>query len=66
MLRAYRYGIGPFLGGQCRFWPSCSSYAEEAIRHHGALRGIWLAARRLSRCHPWHEGGVDPVPDRKH
>lgn len=66
MLRAYRYGISPFLGGQCRFYPSCSSYAEEAVRRYGALRGGWLAVRRLSRCHPWHEGGVDPVPDRKH
>ena len=47
----------------CRFWPSCSSYAVEAVERHGALRGSWLAARRLGRCHPWGGSGVDPVPD---
>ena len=47
----------------CRFWPSCSSYAVEAVERHGALRGSWLAARRLARCHPWGGSGVDPVPD---
>lgn len=65
MLRAYRYGVSPFLGGHCRFYPSCSQYAETAVARFGALRGGWLAVRRLSRCHPWHEGGLDPVPERK-
>jgi putative membrane protein insertion efficiency factor len=62
-LRVYRYVVSPFLGNNCRFYPSCSSYAETAIRRYGAWRGSGLALRRLSRCHPWHEGGVDPVPD---
>jgi putative membrane protein insertion efficiency factor len=63
-LRAYRYLISPFLGSHCRFYPSCSSYAETAVRRFGAVRGSWLALQRLSRCHPWHEGGVDPVPEQ--
>lgn len=62
LLRAYRMAISPLLGQHCRFWPSCSCYAEQAIREHGLLRGSWLALRRLARCHPWHPGGVDPVP----
>jgi putative membrane protein insertion efficiency factor len=62
LIRAYQYLISPLLGNHCRFYPSCSHYAAEAIETHGALRGSWLALRRLSRCHPWHEGGVDPVP----
>ena len=63
LLRAYRYGISPFLGSHCRFYPSCSSYAEAAIERHGLLRGGWLTVRRLARCHPWHSGGCDPVPE---
>jgi len=59
---AYRYGLSPFLGNNCRFYPTCSCYAQEAIATHGSLRGLWLTIRRLSRCHPWHEGGLDPVP----
>ncbi len=61
-IRFYRYFISPWLGDNCRFHPSCSHYAEDAIRQHGVLKGSCLAARRLSKCHPWHEGGVDPVP----
>jgi putative membrane protein insertion efficiency factor len=61
-IRGYRYLLSPWWGGQCRFTPSCSHYAEEAIREHGSLRGTWLAMRRVSKCHPWHQGGFDPVP----
>jgi putative membrane protein insertion efficiency factor len=64
MIRAYRYGLSPFLGTHCRFEPSCSCYAEGAIARFGIARGAWLALRRLLRCHPWHAGGVDPVPER--
>jgi hypothetical protein len=62
LIRAYQYLISPLLGSHCRYYPSCSHYAAEAVETHGALRGSWLALRRLLRCHPWHEGGVDPVP----
>lgn len=65
LIRAYQYLISPFLGNHCRFHPSCSSYAISAVESHGILRGLWLAIRRLSRCHPWHEGGYDPVPEPK-
>ena len=61
-IRCYRRFISPLLGMNCRFYPSCSSYACEAIEKHGALRGAWLSACRLCRCHPFHPGGVDPVP----
>lgn len=61
-IRIYRYAISPMMASHCRFYPSCSAYAIEAIELHGSLRGSWLAARRLARCHPWHPGGVDPVP----
>jgi uncharacterized protein len=62
LLTGYRRFISPLLGPRCRFYPSCSAYALEAVQVHGALRGTWLAARRLSRCHPFHAGGLDPVP----
>ena len=62
LLRGYQYALRPLLGANCRFYPSCSDYAREAIERHGAVRGVWLAARRLSRCHPYHAGGYDPVP----
>ena len=62
LLRGYQLLLSPMLGQNCRFYPSCSSYAIEAVQVHGAARGGWLAARRLCRCHPWHAGGVDPVP----
>ncbi len=63
VIQGYRYGISPLLGPRCRFWPTCSSYALEAIRLHGPWRGSWLTLRRLSKCHPFHAGGVDPVPE---
>jgi putative membrane protein insertion efficiency factor len=62
ILRAYQLMLSPMLGQNCRFYPSCSNYAIEAIRTHGAARGSVLAARRVCRCHPWNEGGADPVP----
>jgi uncharacterized protein len=62
LIRLYRLVISPLLGPNCRFYPTCSCYAEEAIHHHGALRGVYLAARRILRCHPWNPGGYDPVP----
>lgn len=65
LITAYRYLVSPWLGSHCRFYPSCSEYAQTAIARHGILRGLWLAVRRLSRCHPWHEGGLDPVPELK-
>ncbi|HRD50418.1 MAG: membrane protein insertion efficiency factor YidD [Candidatus Competibacter sp.] len=63
LIRIYQMGISPVLGNHCRFYPSCSQYACEALERHGALRGGWLAIRRVLRCHPWHPGGVDPVPE---
>jgi len=62
LLRGYQLLVSPMLGQNCRFYPTCSNYAVEAVKVHGAARGGWLALRRLGRCHPWHEGGVDLVP----
>lgn len=65
LIKGYQYGISPLLGPRCRFWPSCSHYALEAIQTHGPLKGGWLALRRVLKCHPWHPGnnsGIDPVP----
>lgn len=59
---AYRRWISPALPSRCRFYPSCSAYAQDALRTHGALRGSWLSLKRLGRCHPFHPGGYDPVP----
>lgn len=62
LVRAYQRLLSPLLPPSCRFYPSCSAYAVEALRRHGALRGSWLTLRRLGRCHPFHPGGLDPVP----
>lgn len=62
LLRFYRLAISPFLGRNCRFHPSCSAYAIEAVERHGAVKGSWLGLRRVLRCHPWNPGGYDPVP----
>ena len=62
LVRGYRYLLSPWIGQHCRFHPSCSTYALEALERHGALRGATLTVARLSRCHPFHPGGEDPVP----
>ena len=62
-IKAYRYLLSPWLGAHCRFHPTCSCYAITAIERFGALRGSAMALHRLLRCHPWHPGGIDPVPD---
>jgi len=64
LIKAYRVLLSPWLGGHCRFHPTCSCYAITAIERYGVLRGSAMAVRRLSRCHPWHPGGIDPVPDK--
>jgi len=64
LIDAYRLLLSPFFGTQCRFLPTCSAYAREAIDVHGALRGSWLTLRRIAKCHPWHPGGIDNVPPR--
>ena len=66
LIRVYQTLISPLLGPRCRFYPSCSHYAVEAIRTHGAVRGAWLATRRILRCHPLNAGGYDPVPAAAH
>ena len=62
-IKTYRRWISPLMAPRCRFYPSCSAYALEAVQYHGAARGSWLAARRVCRCHPFHPGGVDLVPE---
>ena len=62
-IRGYQLALSPWIGRACRFEPTCSRYAVEAIERHGPLRGAWLAARRISRCHPWGRSGYDPVPE---
>jgi len=64
LIRFYQYFISPFWPGVCRYGPSCSEYGREAIERHGLLRGGWLTLRRILRCHPWCDGGCDPVPDQ--
>jgi putative membrane protein insertion efficiency factor len=63
LVRAYQRLLSPLLPSTCRFQPTCSHYAADALRHHGFARGLWLSIRRVARCHPWHPGGYDPVPD---
>lgn len=65
MIKAYRYLISPLLGSHCRFYTTCSCYAQTAIERFGFSRGLMLTLSRIFRCHPWHEGGFDPVPDQK-
>lgn len=65
LIRGYQLLLSPLLGANCRFQPTCSHYMIEAIKRFGTIRGIWLGLRRLSHCHPWHEGGLDPVPELK-
>ena len=62
LIRAYQYTLRPMLGSNCRFYPSCSDSAREAIERHGAFAGLWLAVKRVGKCHPYHPGGFDPVP----
>jgi putative membrane protein insertion efficiency factor len=66
LIRCYQLFVSPLLGPRCRFYPSCSHYALEALQAHGSIRGSYLALRRLLRCHPWHPGGYDPVPPHTH
>lgn len=66
LIRVYRYLLSPLLGPSCRYYPTCSQYAQEAIELHGVIRGSWLSLKRVGSCHPWHEGGYDPVPGSEH
>ncbi len=66
LIRAYRYLLSPMLGVHCRYTPSCSQYAQQALETHGLLRGLWLTLKRVGSCHPWHSGGYDPVPGVEH
>lgn len=65
LFTGYQKIISPLFPARCRFHPTCSEYALQAVRGHGAVKGLWLALRRIGRCHPWHEGGLDPVPTRE-
>ena len=64
IIRGYQYLLSPLMGPSCRFYPSCSCYAQQALESHGVIKGCYLALRRILRCHPWHPGGVDPVPEK--
>jgi putative membrane protein insertion efficiency factor len=61
-IKAYQYLISPMLGPSCRFTPTCSEYAAQAVQKYGAFKGLWLSIKRIGRCHPWHDGGYDPLP----
>ncbi len=63
VIRCYRYAVSPFLGQRCRFYPTCSEYALTSVERFGVLRGTWMAVKRVGRCHPFHAGGFDPVPE---
>lgn len=63
LIKVYRFTLSPFIGQHCRFTPTCSQYATEAIEQYGSIKGSWMAAKRLSKCHPFHTGGWDPVPE---
>ena len=63
LIQCYRYCISPLIAGRCRFYPTCSAYSLEALDRHGFLKGSWLTVKRLLRCHPWHPGGIDLVPE---
>jgi putative membrane protein insertion efficiency factor len=65
LIQAYRLLISPWLGSHCRYYPSCSEYTLIALREHGTFRGLILGIKRISRCHPWHPGGYDPVPEKR-
>lgn len=65
LIRGYQLLLSPWLGNNCRFQPTCSQYAIDAVRAHGVLRGLWLTTRRIGRCHPWGSHGHDPVPPRR-
>ncbi len=62
LIQAYRYLLSPLIGSHCRYTPSCSQYALDAVQTHGIAKGLWLAVKRVGSCHPWHAGGYDPVP----
>ncbi|TNF08893.1 MAG: membrane protein insertion efficiency factor YidD [Gammaproteobacteria bacterium] len=66
IIRGYQYLVSPILGDRCRFYPSCSCYAIEAVNQHGTIKGGYLTLRRLIKCHPFHPGGYDPVPESEH
>lgn len=65
VIKVYQWTLSPFVGGACRFYPSCSRYTAGCVERFGALEGTWLGLRRLLKCHPWHPGGFDPVPEQK-
>ena len=65
LIRLYQIILSPLLGQRCRFLPTCSSYAYDSIKTHGIGRGVWLSIKRIGKCHPWHQGGYDPVPNNQ-